>query len=156
MLQLELTTRLNPLIDRARAQPILASVLLSGGTATLLWAIQDYRAFLALGRGGVPYNIFGWLLSKLLLGPFSLSSRDTKWTGDFPDTGASPAIRDLPRRRGPRAEVGGLVPQRQLSQHASEEMLKVGSPRRSRSQDQTGIGTLLTRPHSPLTISSPT
>ncbi|KAK1621754.1 hypothetical protein BDP81DRAFT_466567 [Colletotrichum phormii] len=80
------------------------------------------RAYIALGPGGVPHNALGWLIVALGLRPFALSKSSATWTGDYPDQGSHAEIRDLPERKGERAELGGIVPHRQLSQHAPEKM----------------------------------
>ncbi|ETI22571.1 hypothetical protein G647_06647 [Cladophialophora carrionii CBS 160.54] len=93
-------------------------------TATLsaiIWCVRDYHEFLALGRGGAPYNVIGWAIVTLLR-PFALSKRGAKQVSSYPADGAHDDIRDLPTRAGLPASVGGIVPHRQLSQHPPEEM----------------------------------
>ena len=34
-------------------------------------AYRDYKLFLSYGPGGVPYNAFGWLITRLVLGPMT-------------------------------------------------------------------------------------
>ena len=41
---------------RKRTAAALVAVALAGGA----WVIIDYRSWLALGPGGVPYNLAGW------------------------------------------------------------------------------------------------
>ncbi|KZL72657.1 hypothetical protein CT0861_07431 [Colletotrichum tofieldiae] len=103
-------------------RPILTTILTSVSTSVLVWAIRDYRAYIALGPGGVPHNFGGWLFVTLGIRPFALSKASATWTGDYPDEGAHDEIKDLPQRKGTRAELGGIVPHRQLSQHAPERM----------------------------------
>lgn len=111
---------LHHVIDRARAQPVLATALAGITTATLITAIQDYRAFIALGAGGLPHNVLGWLVNTLLLRPFSLSKANRLYVSDYPPASQASAYvqHELPQRPGPRAETGGIVPHRQLSQVA--------------------------------------
>ncbi|OJD35909.1 uncharacterized protein BKCO1_14000168 [Diplodia corticola] len=87
-------------------------------------SILDYREFLALGPGGVPYNLLGWAGITLLIRPFALSKAQATRTDDYPqDDGAVNAeMLGLPRRRGERARVGGIAPHRQLDQFAGEGM----------------------------------
>lgn len=90
----------------------------------LIWCVQDYQAFKALGRGGTPYNVYGWLSVTFLLKPFTLAERDTLWTGDYPD-GAHKEVQALPDRQGQRPDIRGIAPQRQFSQCPTPEMNKV-------------------------------
>ncbi|KAK1476949.1 hypothetical protein CTAM01_15300 [Colletotrichum tamarilloi] len=118
-----LLNRLNPLLHSLRNRSTLPTLLTTLATPLLLWAAyRDYRAYIALGPGGVPHNALGWLLVTLGLRPFALSKSSATWTGDYPDHGSHAEIRDLPERKGERAELGGIVPHRQLSQHAPEKM----------------------------------
>lgn len=103
----------------------IGASLLSAGVA---WCINDYRKFLALGPGGPPYNIAGWAVVTFIIRPFALSSRDTICTGDYPAEGAHADILALPVREGPRAELGGIAPHRQLSQHPGSSMKSVRVP----------------------------
>ena len=98
------------------------SVLLFLG---LVWCVQDYRAFKALGPGGPPYNIRGWMTVAFLVKPFTLSTRDTFWTGDYPATGAHKSVIALPVRKGGRPDVRGIAPQRQFNQRPLPDMNQV-------------------------------
>ncbi|KAK2055754.1 hypothetical protein LY76DRAFT_618347 [Colletotrichum caudatum] len=102
--------------------PVLATVLASVSTSVLVWAVRDYRAYIALGPGGVPHNIAGWLYVTIGIRPFALSKAHATWTGDYPDEGAHDEVEALPPRKGDRAQLGGIVPHRQLTQHAPERM----------------------------------
>ncbi|EFQ25170.1 hypothetical protein CGRA01v4_06489 [Colletotrichum graminicola] len=113
-----LHTTLGPLSHR----PVLATVLASLSTTVLVWAVRDYRAYIALGPGGVPHNFAGWLAVTLVIRPFALSKAYVTWTGDYPNEGAHDEVESLPSRKGDRAELGGIVPHRQLTQHAPERM----------------------------------
>ncbi|KAK0653768.1 hypothetical protein DIS24_g5745 [Lasiodiplodia hormozganensis] len=91
--------------------------------ALLWWGVRDYREFLALGPGGVPYNVLGWAAITLLIRPFALSKAAATRTADYPPAaGAHADVAALPPRAGPRARVGGIAPHRQLSQHPPESM----------------------------------
>lgn len=94
--------------------------------ALLWWGVRDYREFLALGPGGVPYNVLGWAAITLLIRPFALSKAAATRTADYPPAAEAHAdVAALPPRAGPRARVGGIAPHRQLSQHPPESMREV-------------------------------
>ncbi|KAI8267563.1 hypothetical protein K4K58_007736 [Colletotrichum sp. SAR11_239] len=103
-------------------RPALTSVTAALTTSLLIWAVRDYRAYIALGPGGVPHNFAGWLMVTIGIRPFALSKSSATWTGDYPSDGYHQDMKDLPRRKGERAALGGIVPHRQLSQHAPENM----------------------------------
>lgn len=115
---------LHQLLQQAKTRPLLATAVAGATTATLIAAIQDYRDLLALGPGGLPYNVFGWLVNALLLRPLALSKSARLYVGDYPPSADASAYvaRELPSRRGPRADTGGIVPHRQLSQVAPAAM----------------------------------
>lgn len=96
----------------------MAGILLAIG-------IADVRRIKALGPGGVPFDLRGWLFITLRMRPFSLRQRQTTSVDDYPETGASPDILSLPTRKGPRPVVGCIVPQRQLSDKSSAGRKKV-------------------------------
>lgn len=119
-------TSLTTLLHSLRNRSTLPTLLTTLATPFLLWvAYRDYRAYIALGPGGVPHNALGWLLVTLGLRPFALSKSSATWTGDYPNHGSHAEIRELPERKGERAELSGIVPHRQLSQHAPEKMREV-------------------------------
>ncbi|KAK7511397.1 hypothetical protein IWZ03DRAFT_396213 [Phyllosticta citriasiana] len=74
----------------------------------------DYRAFLALGAGGTPHNFGGYLRIKLL-SLFCLSNPrvPAPLPPDLRPTGYLDGTK-LPLRRGPRPEVRGIAPHRQV------------------------------------------
>ncbi|TDZ18978.1 hypothetical protein Cob_v008128 [Colletotrichum orbiculare MAFF 240422] len=106
-------------LTRRPIQTSLAAILT---TTVLTWSYLDYRAYIALGPGGVPHNWFGWLAVTLFIRPFALSKSSATYTGDYPSEGGHEEMKNLPERKGERAEIGGIVPHRQLSQHAPEHM----------------------------------
>lgn len=91
------------------------------------WAAESYQAYLDVGPGGLPHNIFGWLLQ----GAAQLIARhDTRDHKPFSDPGARHALGPhgttsflpggppgrLPGREGERPLVPGFVaPQRQVT-----------------------------------------
>ncbi|KAG4425313.1 hypothetical protein IFR04_001463 [Cadophora malorum] len=110
------------LADLVRKNPGITIPLVGASTAVLIWCIKDYQDFLALGPGGVPYNIFGWAAITILVRPFALNEKDATWTGDYPSEGAHQEILGLPPRKGGRAKLSGIAPHRQMTQKAPESM----------------------------------
>ena len=108
----------------------LATVFLILLLPLFRYAYLDYQGWYALGAGGLPHNVFGWLVQSLLRLPASGSVRDSscydaatgstelektsffdgqmpKWTGEAPRTGV------------------WVVPHRQVEQVAGAEIKKV-------------------------------
>lgn len=105
--------------------PLFATFV--GLIGLLSWCVQDYRFFKSLGPGGPPYNVFGWFQISFMVRPFTLSTRDTLWTGDYPSYGAHKEILALPNRKGERPVILGIAPQRQFSQRPTAEMNTVSA-----------------------------
>lgn len=105
-----------------RQHPLLSTSLLTTLALLLTLSIRDYTRYISLGPGGLPHNLYGWLIATLLLRPFSLSRGATTDTSDYPSTGAHATILALPSRPGPRPDVGEIVPQRQLTQNSGAAM----------------------------------
>jgi len=101
---------------------LFAATLAFSLIGLVYWCVQDYRIYLSLGPGGPPYNVYGWILTSLIVRPFTLAAHDTTWTGDYPDIGAHKEIEVLPWRKGERPVILGIAPQRQLSQCPGPEM----------------------------------
>ncbi|KAL3435082.1 hypothetical protein BDV09DRAFT_168533 [Aspergillus tetrazonus] len=83
-------------------------------------AYRDYQAYLALGPGGPPYNVVGWLCVKLFFNPlrremFGTRIYDQKIAGG--DDSGFLAEQELPPRKGERPAMADFaVPQRQINQ----------------------------------------
>ncbi|KAL1879250.1 hypothetical protein Daus18300_001829 [Diaporthe australafricana] len=105
------------------------AITLSVPTAS--YALKSYRGYLALGPGGMPYNVFGWSIQGLLQliakwdtltpAPFSKPANQKPYAPH----GTTPFLTDspLPERQGGRPDVPGYVaPQRQVTQQGSEDM----------------------------------
>ncbi|KPI34528.1 uncharacterized protein AB675_7410 [Cyphellophora attinorum] len=111
------------LAETLSAHPLLVkTVALAGGSGLIIAAYRDYQAFLALGRGGIPYNAFGWLINALILRPLALSYSARLYTGDYPDSGAGKVLLELPLREGRRPMADGIIPHRQMTDKAPEAM----------------------------------
>ncbi|KAL1747406.1 hypothetical protein HDZ31DRAFT_80517 [Schizophyllum fasciatum] len=83
--------------------------------------VRDYRAYLSLGEGGLPYNPIGWLVSRTL----SAFARETQSTAIYDKFAekrywlAAP----LPTREGPRPTIGKhVIPHRQTDQFPPESI----------------------------------
>ncbi|KAL0931230.1 uncharacterized protein CTRU02_213965 [Colletotrichum truncatum] len=110
------------LTNQLTRRPVVSSLSAALAATVLAWAVRDYRDYIALGPGGVPHNFAGWLMVTLGIRPFALSKSSATWTGDYPEKGYHEDMKALPERKGERAALGGIVPHRQLSQHAPENM----------------------------------
>jgi len=81
---------------------------------------HDYTSFIALGPGGTPATIGGYLRVKLL-SFFAL--RNPYEPGPTPKSllGTGGHLRKLPRRNGTRPVTKGIAPHRQMTQRASQQ-----------------------------------
>lgn len=101
-------------------------------------AVRSYRGYLALGPGGIPHNLWGWMFQGI---GQAFAVRDPRGTADFekPDPevlarygGSARAQKSyldidttLPARQGPRPTVPGYTaPQRQTTDIASPDKAK--------------------------------
>ncbi|MEU3297015.1 hypothetical protein ABZ722_32320 [Streptomyces longwoodensis] len=84
------------------------------------WAQRDYRAWKALGPGGLPSSPRGWLTTTR----FRLRKTDPfDVTGYGTDRPTTPLLHTLPRREGPRPSIGHWpVPHRPLDQGTGTTM----------------------------------
>lgn len=118
--------QLQRLSTRALSADRREALLTTGASALVIsflaWCVRDYRAYLALGPGGPPYNVLGWGVITFGVRPFALGKASVFDTRDYPPTGAHADVDALPPRRGARAQVGGVAPHRQLSQHPPEPL----------------------------------
>ncbi|MEP3246513.1 MAG: hypothetical protein ABJN40_16085 [Sneathiella sp.] len=91
----------------------------------LLWVVRDYKAWIALGPGGVPHNIFGWIIITAMrpLGgdPFDRSGFEAR----IGEKGDSLFLKNLPERGRDRPTVAPHpVPHRQIDQIPDAQILK--------------------------------
>lgn len=111
-----------------RAAVALAVTALGLSVPTFSYAVSSYRGFLALGPGGMPYNVVGWAIQGLL-------QLLAKWDTRDPSPFARPENRRptephgsksyfpsvVPERAGARPDVPGYVaPQRQMDQRPAD------------------------------------
>ena len=105
------------------ASAALLTILLIGAP----WLYNNYREFLAIGPGGMPYNVRGWLMALF----FKIFERDTLSTVEYDretnkDRWLDLSKEALPTRQGPRPNSGfHVVPVRQFDQLPSAEMKRV-------------------------------
>ncbi|KAF4962053.1 hypothetical protein FSARC_9843 [Fusarium sarcochroum] len=130
---MDLATRI-PVLDRAisqlrRASPgelagLAAGIL--GAFGLYRWARQDYKLYMSYGPGGLPYNIFGWLVSTAVLRPMGTNVLTTGLYDDFAEKRTwLPSGWPTKGREGDRPTLGPHpLPQRQLNQLASADMHK--------------------------------
>jgi len=104
------TDRLFTIIHRYPKAVVFAS--LAG--LTIPWTIDNYNKWLSLGKGGLPYNVFGWL-AAMVVHPFR---RETFSTMEYikdgnKDTWIDPTV--IPERRGARPLTSWhCIPHRQI------------------------------------------
>ena len=107
---------------RGTALSAVALVAL-GAVAGAVWAYRDYHEWLALGPGGLPYDVRGWLITTRM----RALKRDPLDTRRFAMATGAPGetsfVDQLPEREGPRPTIGvHPVPHRQLDQLPGAEM----------------------------------
>lgn len=97
---------------------VLTLAGLAAGSAAALW---DYRRWQALGEGGIPWGLRGWLKVTSL----RLKAGDPLDVGRLPEGSEHPLVRDLPRRAGARPRIAPHpIPHRQLREDASADALE--------------------------------
>lgn len=102
--------------DRVRPATL---AIAAAGAGVVAWAIADYRAWRALGPGGLPSTWRGWLettrLRTMKRDPLAVDALQAA-RGTAEDIAT---LAELPLRRGARPRVGPHpVPHRQLTDHA--------------------------------------
>lgn len=109
--------------------PVAVAVVTALSAPILYLAHTDYRAWLRLGRGGLPNNALGWLI-QLLLTPLRAPRLDTSCYSNPKIVARSgPAgtksylsSEDVPQRPGPRPTIHPwILPHRQADSWASAE-----------------------------------
>lgn len=104
------------------------------GFPVLRIAAEDYRGYIALGPGGPPHNIIGWLgqilLKPLKKEPLHTSCYDEKAIKAAGPNGGVAFLKeeDVPVREAPRPKIGSwTAPSRQLTDLASKDIIEVCS-----------------------------
>jgi hypothetical protein len=115
-------------IDQTYANPRTmrrTAALAAIGVAALAstWARHDYRAWLALGEGGLPANPKGWLITSYLRLRKADPMTTTVYDPQIGTPGAAAHLGPLPSRRGPRPTIAPWpIPHRQLDQFPGPEI----------------------------------
>lgn len=126
-----ITQKTAELFSKLEAQPysqlILAALPASVCALLLPAAYRDYQAYLALGPGGPPHNVAGWLIVKLVFNPLMREGLKTDIYDRKIDDGENvDFIEDLSRRKSERPATGSFaLPQRQKNQQPSQEIRDV-------------------------------
>jgi hypothetical protein len=127
-----LTHFLHELTPRNQRVAIAAVLGAALGIPVFRIAARDYHGYLALGPGGLPHNVVGWLgqmlLKPLRKEPFGTSCYDET---AFEKAGPNGHVaflseKDVPVRQAPRPVLGSwAVPSRQVSDLADESIIEV-------------------------------
>jgi hypothetical protein len=128
----DVLARLYPLFH-PRANLITTAITTAVSLPLLYFTWSDYQSWLAVGRGGLPYNPIGYLIATILR-PLKASPFDTSFASK-PEIlkksgpGGEKAYlseEDVPFRKGKRPEVcAWILPQRQLEQEAGPNSREV-------------------------------
>lgn len=100
---------------------LLISGIAIGVSATLLsqLVLNDWKAFIALGPGGTPQTIPGYLKLKVLS---IFAIRNPYKPAPIPaDLSRRAYVTKIPKRAGPRPDVQGIAPHRQMDQRETGE-----------------------------------
>ncbi|NYD36028.1 luciferase family protein [Actinomycetospora corticicola] len=96
-----------------------SAAVLAGALVAGAWARRDYRAWRALGQGGLPPTPWGWVCVTALRGVALLPAPSRSQEGP-----PSEEVENLPRRAAPRPTVAPHpVPHRVVDQQAPDELV---------------------------------
>ncbi len=111
-------------------QQYKAPLLITFSLPLLYMAYSDYSGWHQMGAGGVPHNLFGWVVQNFLR---LRGTQDKRCTACYdtlkvqsPLEQASFLDIDLPRRASPRTGPW-VLPHRQLEDFASEKLRQVSA-----------------------------
>lgn len=109
-------------------QQYKAPLLIALSLPLLYMAYSDYSGWHQMGAGGIPHNVFGWVVQNFLRLRGTQDKRSTACydtlKAQSPLEQASFLDVDLPRRASPRTGPW-VVPHRQLEDFASEKLRQV-------------------------------
>lgn len=108
-------------VATTRSEQAIALFLITAFFSTLLHLYTDYKAYLALGPGGTPSTISGYVRTKTLSffalrNPYLPTSTPTTTRG---------YLRHLPTHLKPRPVTRGIAPHRQTTQRASPALYQL-------------------------------
>ena len=113
-----------PLTQKARNYPLVSTASITATALIALYLRNDYLTFLSIGRGGLPYNVFGWMIGFFIFKPiqFGAEARSPKpYLNSSDPSYLSPNF--PPKRSTSRPTLASHpVPQRQITQLASKEV----------------------------------
>lgn len=111
-------------------QQYKAQLLVTFSLPLLYMAYSDYSGWHRMGPGGIPHNVFGWVVQCFLRLRGTQNKRSTACYDNLkaqsPLEQASFLTIDLPRRVSPRTGPW-VVPHRQLEDLASERLRQVST-----------------------------
>ncbi|KAL4883575.1 hypothetical protein BJY04DRAFT_216398 [Aspergillus karnatakaensis] len=112
------------LLSQPRSRLLLSALPAAVLALFIPAAYRDYQSYLALGPGGPPYNVAGWLGVKLVFNPFKREMFDTGLYDRKIAAGQDEEyLQDLPPRKGERPVMGSFaVPQRQTGEWPGQEI----------------------------------
>jgi hypothetical protein len=94
-----------------------------GFAAAIIWIFRDYQKWRALGPGGLPANLIGWLkTTRMRLQKGDPLDTDS-YTAQIGAAGDCSFLAELPKREGRRPAIAvHPVPHRQLDQFVGDDM----------------------------------
>jgi len=113
-----------PLTQKARNHPLVSTASIVATTLIAIYLRNDYLAFLSFGPGGLPYNVFGWMIGFFIFKPiqYGAEARSSRPYLNSSDPSYLPPSFP-PKRSTSRPTMGSHpVPHRQITQLASEEV----------------------------------
>ena len=124
--------RAQPLFEyimrEVRLRPAIIALAALVGCTSIPRIARNYREYLAVGPGGLPYNLAGWFIA-ILMKPLSRDTIDTAVYDAKPNT--TSWLEDpgsIPERRGTRPKLGyHVVPARQVSKVPGVEIGNVSN-----------------------------
>jgi hypothetical protein len=108
-------------IATTRSGQAIALFLITAFFSTLLHLYTDYKAYLALGPGGTPSTIPGYVRTKTL----SFFALRNPYLPNPTSQREQGYLRHIPARPKPRPVTRGIAPHRQITQRASQALYQL-------------------------------
>ena len=90
-------------------------------------SISNYHAYIAMGPGGLPHNVYGWLRS-LCFKPFGREHLSTEQYDQDGNKESFLSYGEIKERRGDRPKMSWhIAPSRQLDRYSPPEIQQVGA-----------------------------